>query len=252
MSSFPYPNPNSPPNQLPLPYSSPPPNQPNLQQQPPPFSYPNPNVYPPSPYQSAPPPFPQSPSSPIYPPQDPRFQAQHDQFISSDQHDQPSTFYGGGGHHDAYGNHDTYEKGPLEEYNVGFDNIGGPDPLGHDPNYGRDGTILDRPSAETLMNPFENDDHHSNFPNPHDNVPLLPSSNNVRIPGGYEDNHRRNDYDDDGRVHYGSIPARQPRRYKTVKRVELYQGNFVLDCKVPQKVLEIGKYKEGREFTHMR
>ena len=47
-------------------------------------------------------------------------------------------------------------------------------------------------------------------------------------------------------------PSRQPRRFKTVKRVELYNGNLVLDCPVPNKLLSALGRKEDREFTHMR
>ncbi|TNY17016.1 class II chitin synthase [Rhodotorula diobovata] len=53
-------------------------------------------------------------------------------------------------------------------------------------------------------------------------------------------------------VRYGRIPQRQPRRYKTVKRVQLTQGNLVLDCQVPPKLLERCPRKDSREFTHMR
>lgn len=58
--------------------------------------------------------------------------------------------------------------------------------------------------------------------------------------------------DADSYVRYGRIPQRQPRRYKTVKRVELYHGNLVLDCKVPTKLLAMCPQKDDREFTHMR
>lgn len=53
-------------------------------------------------------------------------------------------------------------------------------------------------------------------------------------------------------MRYGRIPQRQPRRYKTVKRVQLYHGNLVLDCQVPPKLLERCPRKDDREFTHMR
>ncbi|CAG8484012.1 3486_t:CDS:2, partial [Acaulospora colombiana] len=52
--------------------------------------------------------------------------------------------------------------------------------------------------------------------------------------------------------HYGQAPRRQPRRYKTTKRVKLYDGNFVIDCPVPEKLLQQVPRKEEREFTHMR
>ncbi|BGP49869.1 Chitin synthase 4 [Rhodotorula kratochvilovae] len=60
------------------------------------------------------------------------------------------------------------------------------------------------------------------------------------------------DDDDQSIVRYGRIPQRQPRRYKTVKRVQLTQGNLVLDCQVPPKLLERCPRKDSREFTHMR
>ncbi|GBC08513.1 hypothetical protein RclHR1_08180007 [Rhizophagus clarus] len=52
--------------------------------------------------------------------------------------------------------------------------------------------------------------------------------------------------------HFGQAPVRQPRRYKTTKRVELFQGNLVLDCPVPSKLLSLVPRQEDREFTHMR
>ncbi|CAG8677007.1 12769_t:CDS:2, partial [Cetraspora pellucida] len=52
--------------------------------------------------------------------------------------------------------------------------------------------------------------------------------------------------------HFGRAPARQPRRYKTTKRVELFKGNLVLDCPVPTELLKRVQKREDREFTHMR
>ncbi|KAA8905995.1 chitin synthase-domain-containing protein [Sphaerosporella brunnea] len=42
------------------------------------------------------------------------------------------------------------------------------------------------------------------------------------------------------------------RRWKTVKKVALFKGNLVLDCPVPQKLLQQLPNKTEREFTHMR
>ncbi|KAJ2960881.1 hypothetical protein NQZ79_g3856 [Umbelopsis isabellina] len=47
----------------------------------------------------------------------------------------------------------------------------------------------------------------------------------------------------------------EPRKLgyrKTVRHVELTQGNLVLDCPVPDKLLRNVKYTTGEEFTHMR
>ncbi|KAK7045814.1 Chitin synthase 4 [Paramarasmius palmivorus] len=57
---------------------------------------------------------------------------------------------------------------------------------------------------------------------------------------------------DDSNIRYGRIPQRVPRRYKTIKKVELFHGNFVLDNEVPSKLLDLCREKNEREFTHMR
>lgn len=67
--------------------------------------------------------------------------------------------------------------------------------------------------------------------------------------GNYDQSYSNPDND---MPRYGRIPQRQPRRYKTIKRVNLYHGNLVLDCQVPSKLLERCPRKEDREFTHMR
>lgn len=53
-------------------------------------------------------------------------------------------------------------------------------------------------------------------------------------------------------VRYGRIPQRVPRRYKTVKRVELFHGNLVLDCPTAPALLEKLNDRESREMTHAR
>ncbi|CAJ0754228.1 11975_t:CDS:2 [Entrophospora sp. SA101] len=53
-------------------------------------------------------------------------------------------------------------------------------------------------------------------------------------------------------LRYGDIPRRQPRRYKTTKRVELYEGNVVIDCPVPSKLLSMIPRKDEIEFIQMR
>ncbi|KAI9297160.1 glycosyltransferase family 2 protein [Neoconidiobolus thromboides FSU 785] len=44
----------------------------------------------------------------------------------------------------------------------------------------------------------------------------------------------------------------QARRRKSMRTVALTSGNLVLDCRVPDPVLQNAFYKEGEEFTHMR
>ncbi|KAJ3327799.1 Chitin synthase, class 2 [Blyttiomyces sp. JEL0837] len=58
-------------------------------------------------------------------------------------------------------------------------------------------------------------------------------------------NNGGNDYD---RIDRGGIS-----RKRTVRNVELTaQGNLVIDVPVPERVLSLGKYQSGEEFTHMR
>jgi chitin synthase len=71
------------------------------------------------------------------------------------------------------------------------------------------------------------------------------------IPGSYGDEDW-NDTGPENNIRYGRIPQRVPRRYKTIKRVELFHGNFVLDSKVPEKLLNMCAQRTEREFTHMR
>ncbi|KAF9363063.1 Chitin synthase, class 1 [Mortierella sp. NVP85] len=55
-----------------------------------------------------------------------------------------------------------------------------------------------------------------------------------------------------GTLHFGPAPLKQTRRYKTTKKVTLTQGNLVLDCPVPTKLLDVLPRKNGDEFTTMR
>ncbi|KAJ7655402.1 chitin synthase-domain-containing protein [Mycena rosella] len=89
----------------------------------------------------------------------------------------------------------------------------------------------------------------------HGDMPLLrrdPSSHsgfNMPVPGDYipeEDGSINNN------IRYGRIPQRVPRRYKTIKRVELFHGNFVLDSPVPKKLLDMCANRTEREYSYMR
>ncbi|KAM0750978.1 hypothetical protein T439DRAFT_300931 [Meredithblackwellia eburnea MCA 4105] len=136
--------------------------------------------------------------------------------------------------------------GPAIGYGaVGYD-MGGPAaPLGHTPSTH---SLYDQP-----MDPFRGADE-SEEPA----MPLLSPQAGGMSAGGFNPNvvgfQGAGIGEDEGEslVRYGKIPQRQPRRYKTVKRVQLYHGNLVLDCQVPPKLLEKVPNKSDREFTHMR
>ncbi|KAI5991704.1 glycosyltransferase family 2 protein [Pisolithus orientalis] len=73
----------------------------------------------------------------------------------------------------------------------------------------------------------------------------------IRIPGSYEQVAGLDDQPETN-IRYGRIPQRVPRRYKTLKKVELFHGNLVLDSAVPSKLLDMCALRNEREFTHMR
>jgi len=85
--------------------------------------------------------------------------------------------------------------------------------------------------------------------------PLLqrenPSFRPVPMPGGYAEVASMDDQPESN-IRYGRIPQRVPRRYKTLKKVELFHGNLVLDSAVPSKLLDMSAVRNEREFTHMR
>ncbi|CUA68951.1 Chitin synthase 4 [Rhizoctonia solani] len=143
-----------------------------------------------------------------------------------------------------------YSIAPSHSYPDPFSNQGSTpatypiqeEPTGHGytQNQGRYST----PGGDDSYVDLGDDQDHGDTPllNPH--VSLAPT----------ESDH---DYDhvedhEETNIHYGAIPQRQPRRYKTIKRVPLYHGNFVLDTPVPSKLLDMCAQKNEREFTHMR
>ncbi|KAJ7277016.1 chitin synthase-domain-containing protein [Mycena rebaudengoi] len=94
---------------------------------------------------------------------------------------------------------------------------------------------------------------HEEINEDHGDMPLLrrdPSSHsgfNMPLPGDYipeEDGSINNN------IRYGRIPQRVPRRYKTIKRVELFHGNFVLDSPVPKKLLDMCANRTEREYSY--
>lgn len=82
----------------------------------------------------------------------------------------------------------------------------------------------------------------------------------VPMPGTYDDDTGsfvnvpppQQEEEENYHIRYGRIPQRVPRRYKTLKRVELFHGNFVLDNAVPTKLLDMCANRTDREFSHMR
>ncbi|TPX64675.1 chitin synthase [Spizellomyces sp. 'palustris'] len=143
-----------------------------------------------------------------------------------------STTYGGRGHRDAsYATMSTHRNSPSP-----------PPHSGHyvpDPNY--DNTYYEQEQVQV---------HHAPSPPPMQN------------PYGYGQYPYQSPYGYNFTYNHAYPPAQQLYRrrgagtifrHKTTKTVELTaSGNFVVEIPVPEKVIAHGKYRTGREFTHLR
>jgi len=58
--------------------------------------------------------------------------------------------------------------------------------------------------------------------------------------------------DEPPNVAHHQYSPRQPRRFNTLRRIELFHGNLVLDCPVPRRLLNTLPYIQDREFAYMR
>ena len=105
------------------------------------------------------------------------------------------------------------------------------------------------PQGDYALDPYPTPDQ--GFRNDNDQVPILQSQDSY----GPDPQQEALDYDG-----YQDAPRPTPspqpiRRWKTVKEVQLFNGNLVLDCPVPPKLLANvphAKPPERDEFTHMR
>ncbi|KAG8768582.1 Chitin synthase, class 1 [Ceratobasidium sp. 428] len=229
---------------------------------PPPSSTPNPylpsttsNPYAPSgtpnPYPPAPPPLPPQQQYPSYPPP-PQSHTPHPQSYTSPTPNPfdrpPSAAYSlPHSYSDPYtgtnaGTPSTY---PIQEEHTGYPYPGQAGAGG----YGQNAGPAPGPSMTSVQlhddgyvdvgREMEDHDHGA--------TPLL--NRPMTIPGMEDDGHEAEHEDN---IHYGAIPQRQPRRYKTIKKIPLYHGNLVFDNAVPSKLLDMCAIKNDREFTHMR
>ncbi|ETI24792.1 chitin synthase 2 [Cladophialophora carrionii CBS 160.54] len=106
------------------------------------------------------------------------------------------------------------------------------------------------PQGDYALDPYPTPDQ--GYRTDHDRVPILQADNAYG-----PDPHAQEPVDYDGYQDApGPTPSPQPiRRWKTVKEVQLFNGNLVLDCPVPPKLLANvphAKPPERDEFTHMR
>ena len=94
-------------------------------------------------------------------------------------------------------------------------------------------------------------EHNQNSTN-HDHDHHLPSASSFVSPCTIQDDYIPDANDTSPETNNARTSQRVPRRYKTLKKVELFHGNFVLDSAVPSKLLDMCALRTEREFTHMR
>jgi len=128
-------------------------------------------------------------------------------------------------HHDAYYNQ-PYEPSPNEE-------------LDQYPGNGQAHYWQDDPDTRPILQPDT-----TYGPDP-----------NQMAPTPTEQGHLNDGYMDMGQKQPTPSPAQGIRRWKTVKEVQLFNGNLVLDCPIPPRLLNQvphAQAPERDEFTHMR
>ncbi|EAW11602.1 chitin synthase I [Aspergillus clavatus NRRL 1] len=142
----------------------------------------------------------------------------------------------------SYGHNETYEQHHPETY-PGYEYSVNPE-AHHDAYYNRPYEPTATPHDDYDLGQYP--EQQQSYPDDH--VPILQADNPFG-PDPYSD-----EYHDEPSV----VPTPSPapiRRWKTVKEVQLFHGNLVLDCPIAPKLLSQVPHAEppGRdEFTHMR
>ncbi|KAJ1971765.1 Chitin synthase, class 1, partial [Dimargaris verticillata] len=174
----------------------------------------------------------------------------------NDQHDGYGQGYGQG-----YGDHDSAHGGYQDSYY----SMPAGQQQGYD--YDRDNVSLVQnaqgiPVTAPLQPPSSL--AHSAYPPPSTNSSFSHQAVNVATPQSEKKiDPRANPETDPSIQHlydYANAPPPSSRYYQSyqdlrtrqLQQVQLTSGNLVLDCPVPTKVLMMGRYREGDEFTKVR
>ena len=153
--------------------------------------------------------------------------------------------------HNSYGANEQYDQGhqQLQPYQGGGDYAISPE-AHHDGYYNRG--YSPQPQGDYAMDPYPTPDQP--FRNDDDGRPILQPG----TPYGADPHPEPYDaqYQDNPDTRSQHEPSPPPiRRWKTVKEVQLFNGNLVLDCPVPPVLLNQiphAQPPERDEFTHMR
>ncbi|KAL1962299.1 hypothetical protein VTN77DRAFT_9790 [Rasamsonia byssochlamydoides] len=151
------------------------------------------------------------------------------------------------GMHNSFGHNENYEQlhqptYPSYEYTIRPEDH-------HDAYYTQPYQPTAPPQDDYDLGQYHSQDDRA--PILHSDAPYGPDSYE---PPDYGGQRQQEEYHDEPSV--APTPSPAPiRRWKTVKEVQLFHGNLVLDCPVPPKLLSQVPHAEppGRdEFTHMR
>ncbi|KAF3933152.1 hypothetical protein ABW19_dt0205948 [Dactylella cylindrospora] len=142
--------------------------------------------------------------------------------------------------------HSYHNHGPQQSISSQPGQYGNPAYNSHDSDF--DDPYQPSPLEESYpMHQYSHDSH--NFDKDYDDSQPILSPGGGQAPGlaNYPEGQQ-----DPGYFPPSQSPAPAIKRWKTVKKVELYHGNLVLDCPVPKKLLSQMPRQNAREFTHMR
>ncbi|KAI0152858.1 glycosyltransferase family 2 protein [Xylariaceae sp. FL1272] len=128
----------------------------------------------------------------------------------------------------------------------------GHSPYGHQQGYSSEYSVNPEAHHDSYYNqPYEPhtattplNDHQGAFDHDeYDQRPMLQQNDS------YAHGQAQEPYRDEPQSQQNNVPL---KRWKTVKQVLLYNGNLVLDCPVPPRLLDQLPHGERDEFTHMR
>lgn len=144
--------------------------------------------------------------------------------------------------HNTYGHNERYDANtrPLNTYASGDYAI---DPEDHHDAY--------------FNQPYSPHPHDDYATSPYDGPPdrFTPGDDHRPILGAPDDTFGPDPYQDEPSHQPTPPPQTTIRRWKTVKEVQLYNGNLVLDCPIPPRLLSQVPHAQAPdrdEFTHMR
>ncbi|KAK5075235.1 Chitin synthase, class 2 [Lithohypha guttulata] len=146
--------------------------------------------------------------------------------------------------HNTYGHNEQYDarQRPLNNYSSGDYAI---DPEEHHDSYFNQ-PYSPHPQDDYALGPYGQ--HPDRYTPGDDHRPILQNPEDPYGPDPYQD-------EQDPEPEPTPPPQAGVRRWKTVKEVQLFNGNLVLDCPIPPKLLSQVPHAqppERDEFTHMR